>query len=182
MTTSKMIPILGILFIFLSSSCSPRLSPFTQKLYEENDWAEEDLKRIQFYLSEDIILRREATSGRSTIQGGEIKMVDGKKVEEIVIRKGTPGLLLFTPKKNRFAVSFESGNDDRYLMFGPNPKAGNHYVLLASDWKRSRGKVSYDGKTYWTPNESAYAALLVDLKKVRKVSVKSRTAKGRTVK
>ena len=108
-------------------------------------------------------------------------MVDGKKVEEVVVRKGTPGVLIFMPKEKRFAVSFENNNDERYLMFGPNPKAGNRYVLLASDWKRRRGEVRYDGKSYYTPSESAYAALMVDLKKIRKVQVKSRTAKGRKI-
>ncbi len=172
--------LLAGLLIFISS-CSPKLSPFTQKLYKDNGWSEGELKSIQFYLSEDVVLRREASQGASTIEGGEIKMVDGKKVEEVVVREGTPGVLVFLPKKNRFAVSFES-SDERYLMFGPNPKAGNRYVLLASDWKRNRGKVTYDGKPFYTPSKSAYAALMVDLKKIRKVSVKSHTAKGRKVK
>ncbi|MEM9819701.1 MAG: hypothetical protein AAF985_01460 [Bacteroidota bacterium] len=180
MKISRSIFFLGVL-LFTMNACSPRLSPFTQRLYDDNNWTETDLKRIQFYLSQDITLQREATSGQSTIESGEIKMVDGRKVEEVVVRKGTPGVLIFMPKRNRLAVSFESSGDDRYLMFGPNPKAGNRYVLLASDWKRRRGKVTYDGKAYFTPSESAYAALMVDLKKVRKVSVKSRTAKGRKI-
>ena len=167
--------------LFLASACSPRLSPFTQRLYDDNNWTENELKSIQFYVSQDIVLHREIASGESRIESGEIKMVDGRKVEEVVVRKGTPGVLIFLPKENRFAVSFENNGDDRYLMFGPNPKAGNRYVLLASDWKRRRGKVSYDGKSFYTPSESAYAALMVDLKKIRKVSVKSRTAKGRKI-
>ena len=181
MKNAKIFLFLGGL-LFIMSSCSPKLTPFTQKLYDQNKWSESELKSIQFYLSEDIVLRREASSGSSTIEGGEIKMVDGKKLEEVVVKEGTPGVLVFLPKQNRFAVSFESENDERYLMFGPNPKAGNRYVLLASDWKRNRGKVSYDGKPFFTPSQSAYAALLVDLKKVRKVSVKSHTAKGRKIK
>jgi len=166
--------------LFVLGSCSKRLSPFTQQLYDSNNWTEDELKQVQFYLSDDVVLRREANSGNSRIEGGEIKVIDGRKVEEIVIRKNTPGILVFIPKEKRFAVSFET-NDDRFLMFGPNPKAGNRYILLASEWKRSRGTVTYDGKPFYTPSSSAYAALLVDLKKVRKVSVKSRTAKGRKV-
>ncbi len=180
MKMSKNFLFLGLL-LFTMNACSPRLSPFTQRLYNDNNWTESDLKSIQFYVSQDIILHREVNSGESTIESGEIKMVNGKKVEEVVVRKGTPGVVMFLPKKDRFAVSFENSAEDRYLMFGPNPKAGNRYVLLASDWKRRKGKISYDGKSYYTPSESAYAALMVDLKKVRKVSVKSRTAKGRKI-
>jgi len=167
--------------IVILSSCSPRLTPFTQKLYEKNDWSESDLKKIQFYLSEDIILRREVTKGGSKIESGSIKVVNGSKVEEIKIKKGTPGVLTFIPKEDRFAVAFEGGNDERYLMFGPNPKYGNRYALLASNWKRRGGEVTYDGTKFYTTSESAYASLLVNLKKIKKVSVKSRTAGGRKI-
>lgn len=166
----------------LLTSCSPQLSPFTQKLYESNQWSEEELKQIQFYLSEDVVLRKQVSAGDSRIESGDIKIVSGSKVEEIVIRQGTPGVLAFMPKEKRFAVSFEGGEDEgRYLMFGPNPKKGNRYVLLASEWKRRGGEVSYNGQKYYTTSASAYASLLVNLKKVRRVSVKSRTARGRKV-
>ena len=75
-------------------------------------------------------------------------MVDGRKVEEILIKEGTPGILIFQPKENRFAVSFDASGDDSFLMFGPNPKVGNRYVMLASDWNRKTGKVTYEGKQY----------------------------------
>ena len=163
------------------SSCGPNLSYLTEDLYADNRWSDDELKKIQFYVSQDIVLRREASSGVSKIESGRIKVVDGKKVEEIVIRKGTPGVFLFRPQENRFAVSFESGGRDRYLMFGPNPQARGRYVLLASDWKRTQGLVSYDNAKYYTPTSSAYAALMVDMNKVRRIALRSRTAKGRSV-
>ncbi|MEL6989188.1 MAG: hypothetical protein AAGK97_15355 [Bacteroidota bacterium] len=166
--------------ILLFSSCSPQLSPFTERLQDEFDWSENELQQIQFYTSKDIVLQRDFSSGESTITGGKIRVINGREVEEVVIRRGTPGVLMFTPKENRFAVSFEEG-DEKYLMFGPNPKAGGKFVLLAKDWRRNTGKVSYDGRIYNTPSSSAYANLMVDLKKLRKLSVKSRKAKGRTV-
>ena len=46
------------MFVLMMASCSPNLSTFNQKLYEENQWSEEELKKIQFYLSDDIILTR----------------------------------------------------------------------------------------------------------------------------
>lgn len=169
------------LVVLALSSCGPTLTPFTQRLYQENDWSESELKRIQFYLSDNIVLRRQISGGTSEIISGEIKIVDGQKVEEIVFRKGTPGVLIFTPKEKRFAISFESNGNDSFLMFGPNPKVGNRYVLLASEWRRRRGKVTYEGKKFDVSGASAIASLMVDLKKVRKVAVKSRTAGGRRI-
>lgn len=179
----KALPFYTLCALFLCgfSACSPKLTPFTQRLYEENNWTQEDLARIQFYLSENIVLRRQASSGSSRIESGEIKVVNGQKVEEIVIPRGTPGVFLFSPKEDRFAISFESKGEDRYLMFGPNPKQGNRYVLLASEWNRNQGTVTYDGKSYQVAASDAMATLLVNLKKTRRVTVNSRTASGRKI-
>jgi hypothetical protein len=172
----------GVLAAFFGTiGCGPTLMPFTQKLYEENRWSDAELKNIQFYVSRDIILWREATEGSSKIAQGKIKVVKGRRVEELRIRRGTPGVFIFSPKDNRFAVSFESDSDQRYLMFGPNPKRQNTYVLLASDWKGTTGSITYDNTTYYTDANSGMAALLVDLDRNVRTSYKSRVAKGRTI-
>jgi len=180
MKNNNLILLLATMLV-LASSCAPRLTPFTQDLYKDYDWSEEELKSIQFYLSTPVVLRRAAKSGSSEIISGKIKMIDGKEMEEVVIPEKTPGILLFQPKTNRFAVSFEDGGKDRYLMFGPNPRQNDKYVLLASDWEKTQGKVSYEGKTWITPSRSAFASLMVDLKKIKRVSVDSRRAKGRSI-
>ena len=172
---------LGLFLLLGLGACSPKLTPFTENLYNEGNWTESQLEKIQFYLSEDIVLTRQLSGASSEIVSGEIKFVEGRRVEEIVIPKGTPGILVDQPRENRFAVSFESGND-RFLMFGPNSKAGGKYVLLASEWKRRTGVVTYDGRKYRVGNKSAFASLMVDLEKIRNVNVNSRTAKGRLVK
>jgi len=163
------------------SSCGPSLSYFTQGLYDQSNFTEPELKSIQFYLSNSIELRRELTGAKSEVISGEIKLVDGRKIEEVVIPKGTPGVLLFMPKSNRFAVSFDAKSDESYLVFGPSPKQNDRYVLLASDWKRRTGIVTYEGKKWRVDNSSAYASLMVDLKKINKVTVNSRRASGRRV-
>jgi hypothetical protein len=169
--------VLALLF----SSCAPRLTPFTQRLYDDYQWSESELRRIQFYLSQDLVLRREFTGGRSEITGGQIKVVEGRDVEEVIIRAGTPGVFLFSPRSNRFAISFDSRDDERYLMFGPNPKVGNRYALLASNWDRREGVVTYGGQKYQVDGSNAYASLMVDLKKIRSVSTRSYQARGRRV-
>jgi hypothetical protein len=168
---------LGLMF----NSCSPNLSPFTQQLYQDNDWSETELRKIQFYLSDDIVLYRELTGGKSEIIEGEIKIVDGRKRDQITFRRGTPGVFLFSPKINRFAVSFENGGDDRYLIFGPNPKVANRYVLLASDWNRRQGTISYAGQNWTADANDAYTTLMVDLKLLQQTDVSTRVAGGRKV-
>ncbi len=168
--------------LILGSSCSPSLTPFTKDLYESNNWSENDLSKIQFYLSKDIVLHRDRGSDRSSISDGKIRIVDGREVEEIVFKKGTPGVFLFSPNRDNFAISFESGNGkEKFLIFGPNEKLSGRYVLLAKDWKRRNGKVSYNDKVYRTSSESAFATLMVDLKAARKVHYRSKTVGGRKI-
>ncbi|MBE9490468.1 MAG: hypothetical protein IMY67_09265 [Bacteroidetes bacterium] len=169
-------------FTGILSSCSPRLKPFTQELNNSYDWTESDLKQIQFYISSDIILYREIGSETSQIVDGGIRIKDGQKVEEIIFKKGTPGVLLFSPKSDRFAISFDDvEGTDRYLMFGPSENARGNFVLLAKKWRQNQGTISYNNDIYYTDAKSAYAILLVDIKKAKKVKFNSKKIKGRKI-
>ena len=168
-----------IVLLATLASCSPRLTPFTSNLRNEYGWTDDDLQKIQFYLSDEIVLWRQVKDGDARISEGAIKIRNGKKVEEIRFPKRTPGVYLFEPKTNRFAISFET-DDNKYLMFGPS-KSRAEFVLLAAGWKKNVGKISYDDRIYMTNSSSAYTSLMVDLRKARDLSVKRRTAKGRTI-
>jgi hypothetical protein len=168
-------------FLFLTS-CQT-LSPFTQELRQDIALTDSELDRIQFYLSKDIVMRREFSGSQSRIEGGEIKVVDGRKVEEVIIARRTPGVLLFSPERDTYAIGFEEGFNNRYLMFGPNPRSGGQFVLLASEWKSNVGRVTYDNRAYWVEVDryGAVPGLLVNLKKINQRSVKSRRAGGRKI-
>ena len=172
--------LLSILAVLLLSSCGPTLTPFTQQVYEQGNFNDGELKRIQFYLSDDIVLRRELTGGRTRVVQGEIKIVNGRKVEQVVIPRGTPGTVVLQPGGNRLAVSFEQ-SDEQYLVFGPNPTMGDRYTLLASDQRPRFSIVTYGGKKWRVDRDDSYATLMVDLEKANSVAVRSRTAQGRTI-
>lgn len=177
----KIVHLLPLILMALTMlSCGPTYRPFTADLQHSNQWTEDELKHIQFYLSDDIVLVRELSKGESVIEGGKIRIREGKRIEEIVIPENTPGVLVFMPKEDRLAISFESGKD-KFLMFGPHPKWNGRYMLLGSSWDKHEGEVTYQGKTYRTSSQSAYAGLLVDLDKVSRVSLERRTAQGRKV-
>lgn len=180
MKTSRVLSI-SILAVMVMSSCSKRLTYFTQNLYEEQNWSPAELKQIQFYLSQDIELYRIVSGGASKIEDGQIKLEDKRKVDQVLIKRGTPGTFIFSPKENRYAVSFD--NSGAYLMFGPGKKTSGRYVLRAKEWKArgQGGLITYGEEEYLTGTENAYAALMVDLKRARKTSVKTETASGRKV-
>lgn len=169
-----------LLFVVMISlnSCKT-LIPFTEDLKTSNSWSEKDLKMIQYYNSETIVLNRQLKSNETGIVSGKIKMVDGKQVEEIIIRKGTKGVISALPDENRMAISFEIG-DDHYLTFGVDKQRGGRYYLRLKDYEKNKfALVSYFGKTYNLSPQALNSYLQVNLKKIKKEQLSMRVAKGR---
>ena len=167
--------------VIMLASCSPRLSPLTEQLREQNNWSEETLSKIQFYLSEDLVLSRQATKGRTDITQGRVRVENGREIEEVIFEKGTPGVVLFSPAKDNLAIGFDGRDDSKFLVFGPNPKLSGKYTLLAKDWQRYKGKVSYAGKTWDVSASSADVNLLLDMRKRGSTKYDSERAAGRRV-
>jgi hypothetical protein len=175
MKTWLLLPLVALLW----ASCAS-YQPLTEKDRLQNNWTEKQLKQVQYYLSSDIVIQRKLGNETSTIQNGKVRIVNGERIEEVVIKKGTPGVLVFSSVDNRIGISFEDG-DDKFLMFGANKSQGGRYYLLASDWQNQVGKVQYEGKTYFCTPESGKAFLTLDLKKLYQIEKDKRTAKGRTL-
>jgi len=154
---------------------------FSQQFYKDSGLSQEDLKRVQFYLDRDVVLYRVINSSESRVEGGKITVRGGQNVEEIVIRRGTKGALVFMPKDDRLGISFDAKDDQKYLMFGPNPNNGNRYSLLASDWENGIGYVTYGSSRWKASKPNAFASLLVDHNSMRKTSVVTEIPKGREV-
>ena len=62
-------------------------------MHDDYRLSETELQSVQFYLSKDILLYRNLGINESKIFEGKIKIVDGRKVEEIIFPKETPGVL-----------------------------------------------------------------------------------------
>lgn len=168
-------------FILILSSCGKNLVPYSAYLQDKHNWGKPEIEQIQFYTSKDIVLYRNVADSETQIVNGTVKIKNGKQVEEVVVRAGTPGIAVWQADDNRYGICFEN-NDDRFLTFGVNPEKQKKFYLLASEWNGKNGIVSYNGTKYRTNSGSADAFLLIDLKKTKNITVRSHTAKGRSVK
>lgn len=167
--------------VLMLSSCSKNLVPYSANLPESNGWSESQIERIQFYTSDDIVLYREVSESDTRIAEGKIKFENGREIEEVVIRKGTPGVAIWQEEDQRYGIALDKGSE-QFLTFGPNPERKRRYYLLASDWEGKVGTVTYNGIDYKTSQQSANVYLMVDMRKIRKTDVNSKVARGRTVK
>lgn len=168
-----------LLSVVLVSSCK-NLVPYTDALRQKYNWSETEIKRIQFYTSDAIVLQRKIKDGSTEIVAGKIKTINGEKVDEVIIPSGTAGILV-SNTSGKFSISFEK--DDNYsLSFGSNQHMNNRYSLAFSSLQNKVGKIIYNGKEYYTSPESVDAILMVDLRKIDKTELNQRVAKGRKVK
>lgn len=167
--------------ISLMSCSRPSMTPFTSGLIEENQWSESELSQIQFYLSQDVVLEREYRQNGAEIVMGEIIQRGDRQVDRITFRAGTPGVLLQMTAKEKLAISFEPGDDQKFLVFTPHPKKQGVYLLAARNWEGGRGQVNYGGQYFYTIPGSGLASLMVDMKSENTRKVTSRQATGRTV-
>ena len=171
--------VLFISAIFLLSSCSPQLSVYTKEIHESLAFSDNELKRVQFYLSKEIVLERAYELEETQIKDGKITISRDKDLEQVRIPARTPGIAVFSPDGQRLAISFDTQSDEEFLMFGPNPKMGNKYMLFASEWTRYSGIVTYGGRQYRTQSGAELTTILVELKALNRQKVESRTVRGR---
>ncbi|MSP23704.1 MAG: hypothetical protein EXR75_00780 [Myxococcales bacterium] len=89
---NKSAQITAVFFVLLAlgSGCAARQVPLTGELREEYALADDELRNLQIYVSHDITLRREVVTRRRTIDDGQLVVVGGRNVDEILIERGTP--------------------------------------------------------------------------------------------
>ncbi|GGB22357.1 hypothetical protein [Puia dinghuensis] len=169
-----------------SCSSSRRVSgyvPFTRDLKARLDRDNIDLKQVQFYIDQKLILNRNLGDVKVEVHSGVVKMENGKYINEVIIPALTPGVCDATDG-DRLMISFEKGNND--LAFGPGSGYTiNQYVLYGTNWRNGTTMVTYDANKYQARcgscSDVAQATLVVRKSELDKWDKKSRTLRGRTV-
>ena len=168
-----------VLALFLTS-CAGSKSYFTSDVRIRMEKNHISTEKLQFYIDRSMELRRVVASRDAKVTDGRIRLINGKYVNIIKLKRGTPGVCTGF-YANAVNVAFESG-DGQYLTFGvPAYGSGNVYQVQAQDWINGTGKVMYEGNAYYIQPKGVEAKLLIDKSIVDKFQVKSRTMKGRKV-
>ena len=81
------------LVVLTMMACKPK-SVFLESVRVELDTSDVDLRKVQFFNDKPIILRRKATESDIRQSGGKMVEVDGERVQEILIKKGTKGVMV----------------------------------------------------------------------------------------
>ena len=175
----------SMLFLFSCSSSRKAGSfvPFTSNLKQRLEKDNIDLRQVQFYVDQKLILSRNLGDQKLMVHSGVVKMESGKYINEVIVPAFTPGIC-DTTANDKLMVSFEKGNND--LAFGPGSGYTiNQYVLYGTEWKNGTAAVTFDSNKFrarcGTCNDIASVTLVVRKSEIDKIDRKSRTLKGRTV-
>lgn len=164
-----------IFFVFLTilllESCSSK-KVFTSAIKQSCGLNQEQLQQIQFYTSEEIVLRKTQEKSDAKIKSGKIIVSNKKDAETIVIPKHTPCVLVKDLGKI-FLLSFEYG-EGKLLAFGSY--TGAQYTLYAEKWEGTTGTLEYADREYQTTGD---ACLLVNMKELKRVKKRYRVVHGR---
>ena len=182
--------ILIIPFIFLNSCESANqlatngnlYVPFTKDLQERIAASNLDIKKVQFFIDQRLILRRTLGNQKSDIKGGQILFENGLYIHEVIIPKYTPGICEGFDG-DRISISFELQNND--IKFGPHGDNQKSFTLSARNWNNGTGEITYDNATYTVkcatcPNV-AVTTLLVKKSEAHKIQKTQRIVRGRRV-
>lgn len=110
---------------------------FTLATRERHDLSSDDLSRIQFYTSGELVLRREVAVQRSQTGPQGLVLQQGETIEEVVIPAHTPGVVL-RADGDFLLVGFAPQRPDLSLWFGvkrrpapaPQPLEDLRYELV----------------------------------------------------
>ena len=177
-------------FIFLHSCSAPNqltangnlFVPFTKDLEDRIVSNNLDIKKVQFFIDQRLILRRTLGSQKSDIKGGQILFENGVYIHEVIIPKYTPGICEGIDG-DRILISFELKNND--IKFGPHGDNQQSFTLSARNWSNGTGELTYDNATYTVkcatcPNV-AVTTLLVKKSEAHRLQKTQRIVRGRRV-
>ena len=168
--------ILALCTLAVLTSCSPKI-PFTQTIRDQNSLTAEELQRIQFYLSDPVILRRGNSQSQKATEEGALVIKSGKNIEQVSFKSNTPGTVSEVVSNAALKMSFEEG-PEKVLVFSADKNG--YYSLKALTWdKDGRGTINYGGQTYTAAPGSSNAVLLFKMKSLKKVKVKENVVKGK---
>lgn len=177
-TLSKLLIISLITFLYACNSSIP----FTNDDKIKYNLDEASLKKVQYFVSRDIVLQRgeRTNEAQEFDKDGKLIISSSATVDEIYIKEGTPGVLVKMIDGNKLAISFDATDDNKYLVFG-DPNNRGRYNLMGAEWNNGKGKINYGGKVYYVMPGGAGAYLKYKMKKVNNNNKNQSTVKGRKV-
>lgn len=164
------------------TSCGSKIA-FTNQIKDEFGLdAATQMKKVQFYISQTIILQRVRQSGtQGTADKGVLVSNKSKEEDRITIQAQTPAIFESYGSNGEMVIRFEVGQG-RVLSFNVRQEGATSKYYLLANWDMNRGgELTYGNEKYTVQSSAGNAYLMVMLKKLQKTKRKDRVVKGMRV-
>ena len=156
--------------------------PFTRELYNRLRISNQDIRKLQFFVDQTLILSRGLSQDKLYIDQGKVINQFGVNENKIELSALTPGIVEAI-EPDGLRVSFESANNN--LKFINNKYSPDFFIFSGTNWENGTAEVAYKGTTYrascGTCGSVADAKLVVRRKDVMAGETKTITLPGRTI-
>lgn len=159
------------------------LVTFTTGMKQRLEGNNIDLKKVQFYIDQRVVLTRSLGSNKAEVKSGKVTFENGQYTHEIIIPALTAGVCEMA-SDGRLYISFEKEGSS--IAFGPGlGSAADQFVLLGTNWDAGTAAVNYEGNEFRARcancSNVGDVKLMIKKSELNKVSKTSRTVKGRKV-
>ncbi|MBA4196497.1 MAG: hypothetical protein C0459_02980 [Chitinophaga sp.] len=121
--------------------------PFTRELYNILKANNIDVRKVQFYVDQQIILSRNLVQGKTEVINGIIKFSNGKNIDEVVIQQHTP-CVVDSVDYDGFRVSFGGANNWFKFINSRQSTYPENYVCSGTNWKDGTADLLYNKLIY----------------------------------
>jgi hypothetical protein len=169
------------------ANCCPEeqdsMIPFTRDLYNRLRVSNQDVRKLQFFIDQTIILSRGLSQDKLYIDNGKIVNQYGVNGNKIELPALTPGVVeAIEPDGMR--IAFEGGGNN--LKFINNKYSPEFFAFSGTNWDNGTAEVPYRGTTYRascaTCGSVSEASLVVRRKDVNVGNTNANIIGGRTLK
>lgn len=156
--------------------------PFTRELYNRLRANNQDIRKLQFFVDQTLILSRGLSQDKLYIDQGKVINQTGVNENKIELPALTPGVVEAI-EPDGLRVSFESANNN--LKFINNKYSPEFFIFSGTNWENGTAEVAYKGTTYrascGTCSSIADAKLVVRQKDIMAGDTKTNVLIGRTI-
>ena len=155
----------------LSAGCVTPKIPMTASLIQEYDLGPEQLMKLQYYVSDDIVLARGGTDREAGVHEAGVRLVSNRVVDYVVVPYKTPGIAV-NASKDRLEIAFEEGSSFSFSVAkrptgyrGSEPRYGlvpERVVPLAERGEFGPFVYTYREKEYFSENGASVYLLVAE--------------------
>jgi hypothetical protein len=169
---------LGILVVIFFTSCSPKIQ-FTQEIRQKYNLTHEELSKIQFYISDEVVLKTVTPSEvKKAVDDGKLIIKTSSTDDLVVFKAKTPGMVHETLDFYTLKVAFEDGVNKNLEFSSIQNRKGGYQIKYSIDG--GRNKLCYGDKDYFL-YDGYKTVLLFKKKSIKEVRQTENIVKGKRV-